>query len=73
MLKSASRTLPANVRELAVFWTARTVGCSWCVDFGSMLQRLDGLDIQRLKDIDNYATSKISPMMNGPRSPMPTR
>jgi AhpD family alkylhydroperoxidase len=58
MLRSASRKLPANVRELAVFWTARTVGCSWCVDFGSMLQRLDGLDIERLKDIDNYATSQ---------------
>ncbi len=57
MLQSASRHLPANVRELAVFWTARTVGCSWCVDFGSMLQRLDGLDIERLKDIDNYSTS----------------
>jgi AhpD family alkylhydroperoxidase len=57
MLQSASRKLPANVRELAVFWAARTVGCSWCVDFGSMQQRLDGLDIERLKDIDNYATS----------------
>ena len=56
MLQSASRKLPANVRELAVFWTARTVGCSWCVDFGAMLQRLDGLDIDRLKDIDDYAT-----------------
>ena len=53
----ASKTLPASVRELAVFWTARAIGCSWCVDFGSMLQRLEGLDIQRLKDIDNYATS----------------
>jgi AhpD family alkylhydroperoxidase len=57
MIQRASQTLPASVRELAVFWTARTVGCSWCVDFGSMLQRLDGLDIERLKDIDNYATS----------------
>ncbi len=57
MLQSASRRLPANVRELAVFWTARTIGCSWCVDFGSMLQRLDGLDVDRLKDIENYATS----------------
>lgn len=57
MAERASRKLPANVRELAVFWTARTVGCSWCVDFGSMLQRLDGLDIDRLKDIDNYAIS----------------
>jgi AhpD family alkylhydroperoxidase len=57
MLERASKTLPASVRELAVFWTARTVGCSWCVDFGSMLQRLDGMDIERLKEIDDYATS----------------
>jgi AhpD family alkylhydroperoxidase len=57
MLQSASRTLPVSVRELAVFWTARTIGCSWCVDFGAMLQRLDGLDVERLKEIDNYSTS----------------
>jgi len=57
MAQRASRTLPASVRELAVLWTARTIGCSWCVDFGSMLQRLDGLDVERLKDIDSYATS----------------
>lgn len=57
MVERASKTLPVSVRELAVLWTARAIGCSWCVDFGSMLQRLDGLDMERLKDIDNYATS----------------
>jgi AhpD family alkylhydroperoxidase len=57
MVDRASKTLPVSVRELAVFWTARTIGCSWCVDFGSMLQRMDGLDMERLKDIDNYSTS----------------
>jgi AhpD family alkylhydroperoxidase len=57
MVDRASKMLPVAVRELAVFWTARAIGCSWCVDFGSMLQRLDGLDMERLKDIDNYATS----------------
>ncbi len=57
VLDRASRTLPASVRELAVYWTARTIGCSWCVDFGAMLQRLDGLDVERLKDVDNDATS----------------
>ncbi|OBB98718.1 carboxymuconolactone decarboxylase family protein [Mycobacterium sp. 852002-40037_SCH5390672] len=57
MLDRASKALPVSVRELAVFWTARTVGCSWCVDFGSMLQRLDGLDVQRLKEIDDYANA----------------
>ncbi len=57
MVQRASCTLPASVRELAVLWTARKIGCSWCVDFGSMLQRLDGLDVERLKEIDSYATS----------------
>nr|WP_197374256.1 carboxymuconolactone decarboxylase family protein [Mycolicibacterium baixiangningiae] len=57
LLQSGSKALPASVRELAVYWTARTVGCSWCVDFGAMLQRLDGLDVDRLTDIDDYATS----------------
>ena len=57
IVERVSKTLPASVRELAVFWTARCIGCSWCVDFGSMLQRLDGLDMDRLKDIDGYATS----------------
>ena len=56
LLNRASKALPASVRELAVLWTARTIGCSWCVDFGSMLQRLDGLDIERLQDIENYAS-----------------
>jgi AhpD family alkylhydroperoxidase len=57
LVQSGSKTLPASVRELAVFWTARTVGCSWCVDFGSMLMRLDNLDVERLKSVEDYATS----------------
>jgi AhpD family alkylhydroperoxidase len=59
LLERGSKTLPANVRELAVYWTARTVGCSWCVDFGAMLIRLDGLDVERLKSVDEYATSPL--------------
>ncbi|OBC07431.1 transposase [Mycobacterium sp. 852013-50091_SCH5140682] len=59
LLQSGSKKLPASVRELAVLWTARTVGCSWCVDFGSMLMRLENLDVDRLKSIDDYATSPL--------------
>ena len=55
----APRELPTRVRELAVYRTATVVGCSWCVDFGKMLQRLDGLDIERLQHIDEYATSPL--------------
>jgi alkylhydroperoxidase family enzyme len=53
----ASRTVPVNVREIALYRVAVRLGCSWCVDFGTMLQKHEGLDIDRLKHIDDYATS----------------
>ena len=56
-VQKASKSLPVNVRELAVYRTAQQLGCSWCVDFGTMLIRLEGLDIERLRQIDKYATS----------------
>ncbi|MFD2473676.1 carboxymuconolactone decarboxylase family protein [Amycolatopsis silviterrae] len=59
MAEKASKHLPANIRELAVYRVATQIGCSWCVDFGTMLQRHDGLDIDRLKHIDEYATSPL--------------
>jgi alkylhydroperoxidase family enzyme len=59
MLDRASTTLAPAIRELAVYRTARQIGCSWCVDFGAMLMRLDGLDLDRLKHIDEYPTSPL--------------
>jgi AhpD family alkylhydroperoxidase len=59
IVERTSTALPAAVRELAVYWVARQVGCSWCVDFGAMLMRLDRLDLARLKHIDDYATSPL--------------
>ncbi|MCX6464853.1 MAG: carboxymuconolactone decarboxylase family protein [Pseudonocardiales bacterium] len=55
----AARTLPAPLRQLAVYRVATVVGCSWCVDFGTMLQRLDGLDTARLAHVDEYATHPL--------------
>ncbi|HEY9414841.1 MAG TPA: carboxymuconolactone decarboxylase family protein [Pseudonocardia sp.] len=57
--EKAYHVLPVNVRDLAVYRTATNVGCSWCVDFGTMLQRHAGLDIDRLRDIDRYAKSPL--------------
>ncbi|MFC7342140.1 carboxymuconolactone decarboxylase family protein [Saccharopolyspora griseoalba] len=56
-VEKAATALPASVRELAVYRVATRLGCSWCVDFGTMLQRNEGLDVDRLKEIDDYATS----------------
>ncbi len=53
-----AKTLPAHLRELATYRVATKIGCSWCVDFGTMLQLKEGLDIERLKEIDDYATSE---------------
>ena len=55
--EKAMRRLPASLRELVVYRVATQVGCSWCVDFGTMLQRHHGLDIQRLRELDSYQTS----------------
>jgi len=56
--EKASKVLPANIREIAVYRVATRLGCSWCVDFGTMLQKHEGLDIERLKQIDDYRTSE---------------
>jgi len=47
--------LPAGLRELVVHRVATTVGCSWCVDFGTMLMR--GRDVERLRILDDYPSS----------------
>jgi AhpD family alkylhydroperoxidase len=56
-VERAAKTLPVSIRELAQYRVAQQLGCSWCVDFGTMLQRHEGLDIERLQQIDKYATS----------------
>ncbi|MFB7717704.1 carboxymuconolactone decarboxylase family protein [Nocardia sp. NPDC056100] len=57
LVERASTMLPANIREIAVYQVARTVGCSWCVDFGTMLMRLDDLDIDKLRHIEDFRTN----------------
>jgi AhpD family alkylhydroperoxidase len=53
----AVHVMPTALVQLAVYRTAWTIGCSWCVDFGTMLMRLEGLDIEQLKHIADFETS----------------
>jgi alkylhydroperoxidase family enzyme len=55
-LQKAMHVMPPSLIQLAVYRTAWTVGCSWCVDFGTMLQRMDGLDADRLREIGEFET-----------------
>lgn len=59
LVERSNRSLESSVRELAVYRAAVRVGCSWCVDFGTMLQLHEGLDIERLKTIGDYADSPL--------------
>jgi len=56
-VRRVSKALPTALGELVVYRTAVRLGCSWCVDFGTMLQVHEGLDVDRLVEIDDYATS----------------
>jgi AhpD family alkylhydroperoxidase len=56
-VERAAKKLPVSVRELAQYRVAQQVQCSWCIDFGTMLQKHEGLDIDRLRKIDDYATA----------------
>jgi AhpD family alkylhydroperoxidase len=56
-VERTATTLPVSLRQLVQYRVAVVLGCSWCVDFGTMLQRMSGLDIDRLKEIDDYRTS----------------
>lgn len=49
LTEKAATTLPARLRDLAVYRTATRVGCSWCVDFGEMLWIREGLDADHLR------------------------
>lgn len=57
--KAVKRSPHGPLFELCVYRTAVTLGCTWCIDFGAMLMKHEGLDIDRLKHIDSYATSEL--------------
>ena len=55
--EKASTVLPMNVRDLAVYRVSWTVSCAFCVDLGTMQHRLEGFDVDRLKEIGDYAVA----------------
>jgi len=49
--------LDAALRDLVVHRVATRVGCSWCVDFGTMLALKAGFSVERHRELGNYQTS----------------
>jgi AhpD family alkylhydroperoxidase len=57
MAERAARRLPVELREIVVHRVATVVGCSWCVDFGTMLTLKAGFSVQRHRELARYDTS----------------
>ncbi len=47
---------PAS-KVLATLRAAQVIGCPWCIDFGSMLSRADGVSEQQLRELHRWRTS----------------
>lgn len=56
-VERSATVLPKPLADLVVYRVATVLGCAWCVDFGTMLMRLAGLDVERLAELDDYRTS----------------
>lgn len=52
--EKAYAIVPDRIRDLAVHRVATKVGCSWCVDFGTMLSLRKGQTLERLRAIDHW-------------------
>ena len=57
MAERAAKRLPVELREIVVHRVATVVGCSWCVDFGTMLTLKAGFSVQRHRELAHYNTS----------------
>jgi AhpD family alkylhydroperoxidase len=51
------RRLDPALRDLALHRVSTQIGCSWCVDFGTMLSIRQGLSVERHRELDRYADS----------------
>ncbi|HET8658313.1 MAG TPA: carboxymuconolactone decarboxylase family protein [Micromonosporaceae bacterium] len=49
--------LAPELRDLVVHRVATRVGCSWCVDFGTMLALRAGFSVERHRELGHYRTS----------------
>lgn len=47
-----------DLKALAVLASAATIGCSWCVDFGSWTSAAAGLDPAKLRDLPRWRESE---------------
>jgi AhpD family alkylhydroperoxidase len=49
--------VPRSLKELATLASAVTIGCSWCIDFGTWLAYEHGVSERKLRDVPRWRDS----------------
>ena len=57
LVEATWRSVPKNLRNLAVLKAASSMDCPWCLDFGSHLAKKGGLSEQKLRDVHRWRDS----------------
>ncbi len=52
-----SKTVPRQLKELAMLRTGQLVGCEWCLDFGSRLAHDSGIPEPKLRELSLWRES----------------
>lgn len=53
------RSLPAELKELAVMAAAAALNCSWCMDFGYWVSYTRGIDPAKLRAVPSWRDSDV--------------
>lgn len=59
MVEATWRTLPPQLRDLAVLKAASAVDCPWCLDFGSHLATKAGLGEDKLRQLHDWRSAAV--------------
>jgi AhpD family alkylhydroperoxidase len=51
------RRVPRSLKDLAVLASAGTIGCAWCIDFGTWLAHGHGIPERKLRDVPRWRES----------------
>jgi len=51
------RKLDPALRDLVIHRVSTEIGCSWCIDFGTMQSIRAGMDVERLRELHRYEES----------------
>jgi AhpD family alkylhydroperoxidase len=51
------KRVPRSLKELATLASATTIGCSWCIDFGTWLAYEHGVSERKLRDVPRWRDS----------------